>query len=158
MFATRIALVVLVLVIAGAVGVTHGGPTVEAASRPSAVQTEARTVVSTFFRTLNTRRYARTCALLADAYFADPATGERRHCTVGLQASFTWAPEIRWKITGVRLAGNRVLVDAVALGTPGTLVLLREHGRLRILALQDRTGGQETSFASISPSPRSAIA
>jgi hypothetical protein len=104
----------------------------------TAATAEARQVAATFFRTLNARRYDRTCASLADAYFDGNPGSERRTCAVALRTSFMWAQEFRWRITGVDVTPGRVLVDTVVDGAPGTLVLVREGSRLRIATLASR--------------------
>ena len=100
-------------------------------------EVEARRVVREFFRTLNARRYDETCALLADGYFARRAA-ERRHCAIGLRVGFMWSQEIRWRIVGVSTEGAWVVVQTVADGAPGVLLLTRVGGRLHLLDMAER--------------------
>ena len=47
-----------------------------------------------------------------------------------------WSQEIRFRIGEVRLRGGRAIVKAVADGTRGELVLVREDGRFKVLAVR----------------------
>jgi hypothetical protein len=99
------------------------------------VEAEARGVVTELFRTLGERRYASTCALLADGFFAEGPTLGRRHCALGLRLGFMGSPELRVRLEGVRVEGDRAAVRAVVNGLAGQVTLVREAGRLRILRL-----------------------
>jgi hypothetical protein len=108
---------------------------VDDVERSSIAEAEAREVVAEFFRTLNARDYDTTCALLADRYFAREGS-ERRNCAIGLRVGFLWSQEVRWRITAVRVEGHKVIVDTIADGAPGTLVLVRSALGLRVLAVE----------------------
>jgi hypothetical protein len=91
---------------------------------------EARAVTLALFRTLNERRYARTCALLV-AGVRDP-----ERCALGLRVGFVWSQEVRATITRVRVRPDGVVVSALAGGVPGRVVLTQQNGRLRVLRLE----------------------
>jgi hypothetical protein len=47
-----------------------------------------------------------------------------------------WAQEIHLRVTGVRARGNLAVVEALADGAPGRVVLVRVDGRYRILRIE----------------------
>jgi hypothetical protein len=110
--------------------------TLTGSSSASATRSEARSVASDFFTSLNRRRYDRTCDLLSDGYLETHRLESRSECTLGLRIGFLWSQEIRFEIGEVRLRGRRALVAAVADGAPGTIVLVREDGRFKVLAVE----------------------
>lgn len=96
------------------------------------VEARARDVVTRLFRTIDERRYASTCDLLADGYFEGSPLGRRR-CALGLRIGFMWSNELRIRLGRVRVDGDRVVVEAVVNGAPGTVEVVRETGRFRVL-------------------------
>jgi hypothetical protein len=102
--------------------------------RGARVEVEARRVVTELFRTLNERRYERTCSLLADGYFDGSPLG-RSECALGLRIGFMWSSEFRVRVSGVRSAGDRAVVKATVNGAPGAILIVREHGSYRILRI-----------------------
>jgi hypothetical protein len=110
-------------------------PVLGARPGPS-TEIEARTVVHEFFRTINDRRFARTCDLLSGAFYRRNRVPSKRACMQGLQIGFTWSPEIHYRITGVHMDGDRATVEALANGAPGRIVLVRERSRFRVLAVE----------------------
>jgi hypothetical protein len=111
-------------------------PATAAASGPWAVaRSQARTVVRTFFRTLNARQYAKTCDLLSKRFFRINHVPNRRRCVLGLQATFSMTVAIRFRITGIRGDGGRAVVRAIANGAPGEIVLVKEGGAFKILSV-----------------------
>jgi hypothetical protein len=113
------------------VPLAHGDAVGSAASK-RALETEARDVAVELFRTVNERRYERSCELLADG------KTDRNLCVVGLRVGFMWSQEIRFRVTGVRLEGDRAFVEAIADGAPGQVVLTRLGGRYRVLRVESR--------------------
>jgi hypothetical protein len=125
----------LVVLFVAAVALPLGvGAVVDDAERSSISEVEARQIVAQFFQTLNARDYDATCALLADRYFAREGS-ERRNCAIGLRVGFLWSQQVRWRITGVRIDGDRAFVDTLADGSAGTLVLVRSEAGVRVLAV-----------------------
>ena len=54
-----------------------------------------------------------------------------------LRVAFVWNGRIDFRIGAITVETDRVVVRAVADGSPGRLVLVRENGALRIVALQE---------------------
>jgi hypothetical protein len=115
----------LALALAGAGPV--GGP--QAAGR-AGLEADARRVVSELFRTINERRYERSCDLLV-AGVTDHAL-----CVTGLRVGFLWSQEIHFRITGVQLDGDRAVVTALADRSPGRVVLVRLGARYRVVRVE----------------------
>jgi hypothetical protein len=111
----------------GPVVATPGGPFTRAA---------ASSVAHDFFTTLNERRYEHTCDLLARGYLRASRLERASQCPLGLRIVFMWSQEIRFEIGDVRLRGRKAVVQAVADGARGELVLVREGGRFKVLAVR----------------------
>ena len=107
-----------------------------AAPRLSA-EDEARNVTAAFFRSINERRYDRTCRLLSKAYYKKYRIPSRRHCVAGLRIAFMWSQEIRFRITEIEADRDMAVVTASADGAPGRVVLVRERGTFKVLALEN---------------------
>jgi hypothetical protein len=105
-----------------------------AAGRP--MVTEARNVAVEFFRSQNERRYDDTCRMLSRGFYASHGLRDQRTCTAVLRVAFVWNGKIEFRIGKITREGNRVIVQAVADGAPGRIVLVPEHGALRILAVE----------------------
>jgi hypothetical protein len=95
----------------------------------------ARSTAREFFQTVNTRRFERTCALMSARFYRENHLSDRARCVLALRIGFTWAPSYRFRILRVRLHGHRAMVDAVADGAPGRIVLAEENGRFRVLSV-----------------------
>jgi hypothetical protein len=102
-----------------------------------ATEAQARSVAIEFFRSQNERRYEDTCRLLSRGFYRTHGLRDRQTCTAVMRVAFVWSGRIDFRIGSVTHEVNRVVVHAVADGAPGRLVLVREDGALRILALQD---------------------
>jgi hypothetical protein len=102
----------------------------------TAVTAQARRVAVEFFRSQNERRYADTCRLLARGFISSHALRDRRTCTAVMRVVFVWNGKIDFRIGKVTREGERLIVRAVADRAPGRIVLVREDGALRILAVQ----------------------
>jgi hypothetical protein len=102
------------------------------------VTAEARSVAREFFRTINARQYAQTCDLLSAAYYERHHIPSKEDCVTGLRIGFMWSQVIRFRVTGVTVEADRVVVRSLADGVPGRLVLVREGGLLKIFALEGR--------------------
>jgi hypothetical protein len=57
-------------------------------------------------------------------------------CSLGLRIGFMWSQEIRFRIGEVRLRERQAVVEAIADGARGELVLVREGARLKVLAVR----------------------
>jgi hypothetical protein len=101
-----------------------------------ATATEARGVAVEFFRSQNERRYDDTCRLLSNGFIRSHRLRDRRTCSAVLRVNSVWNLQIEFRIGSVALDGARVVVQAVVDGVPGRLVMVREGGNLRILAVE----------------------
>ena len=90
---------------------------------------EARSVAVEFFRSQNERRYDDTCALLARGFYKSHALRDRRTCSAVIRVVFVWNGKIDFRIGTATREGSHVVVQAVADGAPGRIVLVREQGR-----------------------------
>jgi len=102
----------------------------------SSVEQQARRAASDFFESVNARRFDRTCDLLSRRFYRANRLRDKAFCALALRIGFTWGPSYRFRIVGVRKDGDRVIVRALASGVPGHLVLIREDGRMKVLAVQ----------------------
>lgn len=100
------------------------------------IVTEARSVAAEFFRSQNERRYDDTCRMLSRGFYASHGLRDRQTCTAVLRVAFVWSGKIEFRIGKATREGSRVVVQAVADGAPGRIVLLPEDGALRILAVE----------------------
>jgi hypothetical protein len=98
--------------------------------------TEARNVAVEFFRSQNERRYEDTCRLLSRGFYATHGLRDKRTCAAVLRVAFVWSGKINFRIGKITREGYRVVVQADADGAPGRIVLVRENGSLRILAVE----------------------
>jgi hypothetical protein len=129
---TAIGLVVAVSVLAT---VAIGGTLSAARRSHSNVAAQARNVAVEFFRSQNERRYDDTCRLLARGFIRSHALRDRRTCAAVMRVVFVWSGKIDFRIGRVTRERGRIVVQAVADGAPGHIVLVPEDGALRILAL-----------------------
>lgn len=126
--------VVLAAVALATVGI---GGTVWPERKSNWSATEARRVAIEFFRSQNERRYEVTCRVLSLGFIRTHALRDRQTCTAVMRVAFVWSGRIVFRIDDVSREADRVVVHALADGAPGRLVLVREDGALRILAVQD---------------------
>ena len=98
---------------------------------------EAHGVAVEFFRAQNERRYDDLCRLFARGFYRAHALRDPRTCTAVLRVALTWSGRITFRVGAVTREGNRLTVQALADGSPGRIVLVRENGNLRILAVED---------------------
>ena len=101
----------------------------------SSAETQARVVVGEFFQTINARRFARTCDLLSSRFYRENHVPDRRHCVLGLSVGFAMSPSVRFRIVDVRTEGDLTIVQALANGAAGRIVLVRETGGFKVLSV-----------------------
>ena len=111
-----------------AIGVVPVG---SASGRGAAARAEAHATAAGFFRSINERRYDRTCALLSAGYYRRHGLDPER-CALGLRVGFMWSDEIRFRVTSVRVDGSRAVVEALVDCVPGRLVLVTERDRFKV--------------------------
>ena len=104
-----------------------------ATSRPT--PTEARSVAVEFFRSQNERRYGDTCRLLSRGFYETHRLRDQRTCGAVLRVAFVWSGKIEFRIGKAVREGDSFVVHAVADGAPGRIVLVREDGSVKILAV-----------------------
>jgi hypothetical protein len=112
------------------------GPMGASGANDVALALQARRVAVEFFRSQNERRYDDLCALLSRGFIRSHALRDRRTCAAVARIEFVWSLKIDFRIGKVAYAGDRLVVQAVADGTPGRIVLVREDGSLKILAVE----------------------
>src|SRR5262249_18084483 len=115
-----------------ALGGTLSPPTTDSA----AVTAQARRVAVEFFRSQNDRHYDTTCRLLSRGFIKSHALRDRRTCTAEMRVAFVWSGKIEYRIGRVTREHDRGVVQAIADGARGRIVLTREDGALRIVAVQ----------------------
>lgn len=120
-----------------ALAVFGAGWTTNAAGAVGSVEAEARGVAVEFFRSQNERRYDDTCRLLSRGFYKSHGLVDQRTCSAVLRVAFVWSGRIEFRIGRVIRQSKHVVVRAVADGSPGRIVLLRENGTLKILAVQE---------------------
>jgi hypothetical protein len=106
-----------------------------AANGPS-LEREARRTAAAFFASVNARDFDRTCDLLSRRFYRAHRFRDKAFCVLALKIGFTWEPSYRFGIVGIERDGDRIVVQALASGVRGRLVLIREDGRLKVLAVQ----------------------
>ena len=119
--------------------VTRAGATVDShQDSERSVQARARAVAMEFLGTINTRRFEETCRLLSIRFYRQNHIPTPERCVLGLRIGLTGAPTYRFRILSVRADAGRAVVQAVANGVPGQLVLVAESGGFKVSSVQDR--------------------
>src|SRR5262245_54321274 len=122
------------IAIAASAAAVPSGSALEASQRATA-ESRATAVAATFLRTINATRFERTCGLLSARFYRANDVPSKERCVLAFRIGFTWAPTYRFKIVAVRLSGKRAVVDTLANGAPGRLVLVPEAGGFRVLSV-----------------------
>jgi hypothetical protein len=123
-------------VLAGFGTTDFGGPVHASGANDPALADQARQVAVEFFRSQNERRYDELCGLLSRGFYETHALRDRRTCVAVSRVAFVWSLKIDFWIGKVVREGARFVVQAVADGSPGRIVLVREGGSLKILAVE----------------------
>jgi hypothetical protein len=122
--------------VAGVVAVSAGTAFgLEAPTDRPSEESLARATVGLFFETINAREYARTCDLLSVGYYQRYKLLNKERCALGLRVGFMWSEEIRYRITSVNVSQDRAVVETLADGVPGQIVLVNEGGALKVLSV-----------------------
>jgi hypothetical protein len=119
-----------------ALGTFGVGARIVASGQAYATEARARSVAVEFFRSQNERQYDRTCRLFSHRFYARHHLPDRQTCVALLRVSFMWSGQIEFRIGAVERDGDRFVVRAIADGAPGQIVLVRESGDLKILAVR----------------------
>ncbi len=112
------------------------GETMRASSDSAASARLAHGTAVEFFRAQNERRYDDLCRLFADGFYRTHALRNPRTCAAVLRVALVWSGKITFRIGAVTRDGDRLVVEASADGAPGRIVLVRENGSLKILAVE----------------------
>lgn len=130
---TRLALAATYAVTCTAVvlGFGYGSGGVSPASATTVA--EAKRVTARFLTALDRGRYEQACTMLARQFYRRNHVVDREHCIVGFKVGMG-GTAVKFRITGVRAHGDRVSVHAIVDGAPGTVELVREGSRFRVLA------------------------
>jgi hypothetical protein len=125
------------LATAAVAAITATFPGHAALQRRGFVSAEERAakVAATFLRSINARRFERTCSLLSVRFYREQRLPGKARCVLVLRIGFTWAPTYRFEIASVRMSGERAVVATLANGVPGRLVLVPEAGNFRVLSV-----------------------
>jgi hypothetical protein len=110
-------------------------PTVAGAQARVLDEQVARAVAREFFRSINARQFAKTCDLLSGRYYEANRIPDSIQCAWRLTLGFAWQQSIRFKIGAIHVRDGRAIVAALADGVPGTLLIAKEDGAFKILAL-----------------------
>ena len=113
-----------------------GGPMVASGANDVAFAVQARHVAVEFFQSQNERRYGDLCALFSRGFIKAHALRDRPTCAAVTRVAFVWNGKIDFRIGKLVHAGGHFAVQAVADGAPGLIVLVREDGSLKILAVE----------------------
>jgi hypothetical protein len=117
-------------------GTSVFGGSMFASGGSNALAAQARSVAVEFFRSQNERRYDDLCGLLSRDFYKTHALRDRRTCVAVSRVAFVWSGKIAFRIGKLVRAGDHFAVQAVADGAPGLIVLVREDGSLKILAVE----------------------
>ncbi len=113
-----------------------GGPMAASGANDVAFAVQAQRVAVEFFRSQNERRYDDLCALFSRGFIRAHRLRDRRTCAAVTRVEFVWNLKIDFRIGKLVRLGDRYAVQAVADGAPGLIVLVREDGSLKILAVE----------------------
>jgi hypothetical protein len=113
-----------------------GGPMAASGGNDVTLAVQARQVAVEFFRSQNERRYDDLCALFSRGFIRTHALRDRQTCAAVSRVAFVWSGKIEFRIGKAAREGDRFAVQAVADGAPGRIVLVREDGSLKILAVE----------------------
>jgi hypothetical protein len=109
---------------------------VASGSNDAAFAVQAQHVAFEFFQSQNERRYDDLCALFSRGFIRAHALRDRRTCAAVTRVAFVWNGKIDFRIGKLVRTGDHYAVQAVADGAPGLIVLVREGGSLKILAVE----------------------
>lgn len=96
---------------------------------------EARLVTTRFLSALDQGRYGQACSLPSQQFYRRHHVPGRRQCVAGLRLGMAGSA-VKFRITGVDAKPDSARVHAVVDGAPGTVTLIRESGRFRVLDQQ----------------------
>jgi hypothetical protein len=112
----------------------------ERPASPAVVSAESRAkdAARLFLRTLNAKRFEQVCHMLSARFYRVNKVPDEARCVLGLRIGFIGTDKVRYKILGAHVDGNRAVVDALADGEPGRIVLVQERSVFKVLAVRGR--------------------
>jgi hypothetical protein len=99
-------------------------------------ESQARAVASQFFGTINAKRWEVACKMMSARFYKENHVPSEARCVLGFRIGLMNADAVRFAIVGVRIDGDRAVVQATADGAPGRIVLIQEHGVFKVLSLR----------------------
>jgi hypothetical protein len=99
-------------------------------------ESRAKAAAAKFMRTLNAKRFEQVCHMMSARFYRENHVPDEARCVLGLRIGFMGTEAIRFEIVGVRVDGSRAVVQALADGSPGSIVLVKEHGLFKVLAVR----------------------
>ncbi len=133
---TFMATIAAATVLAGFGTSGFGGSMAASGANDVAFAVQAQRAAVEFFQSQNERRYDDLCALFSRSFIRAHALRDRRTCAAVARVEFVWNLKIDFRIGKLVRAGDHYAVQAVADGAPGLIVLVREDGSLKILAVE----------------------
>lgn len=112
------------------------GAKILASGHRDATEASARRVATEFFRSQNERRYDQTCRLLSHGFYRSHRLPDPQTCVALLRIGFLFSGRIEYRILGVERDGAGLVVQALADGAPGWMILVREHGSLKVQSVR----------------------
>jgi hypothetical protein len=94
----------------------------------------ARRVTVRFFHALDQGRWSQACSMFSSQFYVRHHVVDRKHCIAGLTVGMG-GTAVKFRIDRVEAKGNRATVHATVDGAPGTVQLIREKRRFRVLDL-----------------------
>jgi hypothetical protein len=130
-FRTRLGFAVTAAAACAAVvlGVGFGGSPSPAAAE---AKVAARRTAVLFLNALDRGHWNQACSMLSRTFYRRHHVVDRKHCVAGLKVAMG-GTAVKFRIDRVRAHGTTAVVHAVVDGSPGTVQLVRESGRFRVL-------------------------
>jgi hypothetical protein len=132
---TRLMATIAAVAVLSGFGTSVVGGSMFASDANDALSLQARRIAVEFFRSQNERRYDDLCGLLSRDFYRTHELRDRQTCVAVSHVADVWSGKIQFRIGTVAREGDRLAVQAVADGAPGRIVLVRESGSLKILAV-----------------------
>ena len=99
-------------------------------------ESQAKAAATQFMRTLNAKRFEQVCHMMSARFYRENDVPDEARCVLGLRIGFMGTEKVRFKILGAHVNEGRAVVQALANGALGRIVLVEEHGVFKVLSLQ----------------------
>jgi hypothetical protein len=97
---------------------------------------QARTAAASFFEALNAKQFERACTMLSRRFYRENHVRDAQICRLALWIGMVRSDPVSFRIVAVDVRGREATVTALADGAPGTVRLVEEQGRYKVLALE----------------------